>query len=174
MDFKRIVCQAALGLCVSSRMGSVAAAPVETPATRALIVEMERLNPRVPQLQQAIAHGADVNAYCHDAPYNGFPLLHIAVQASWQTLTLLVDKGANLDAQDKNGDTALALATEDGAVEAVQFLLSKGANPNLRNVNGRTALGKARYTLTRPALSRLDKRQVQFIIDILKSRGAQE
>lgn len=174
MNFKRLFCPAAFVLCVSASMGSVAAALVETPATRALIVEMERLNPRVPQLQQAIAQGADVNAYCHDAPYNGFPLLHIAVQSSWQAMTLLVARGANLNVQDKNGDTVLALATAGGNVETVLFLLNKGANPNLRNVNGRTALGKARYTLTRPALSSADKQQVQFIIGILKSRGAQE
>ena len=167
-SFRRIVFTVVIGLTA----GSAQAAPSETKATRDFLVEMERMNPRVSQLKASIAQGADVNASPSEAVFKGFPALHIAVWKSHRVVQLLVDKGAAMDAQDRNGDTAMAIAAECAMVETVVFLLDKGADPNIRNVNGRSVLGKAKYTLTRSALSASHKRQVQIIVDILESKGA--
>ncbi|CAB0038727.1 unnamed protein product [Trichogramma brassicae] len=45
-----------------------------------------------------------------------------------------------LDAQDKEGKTALHLALENRHREVVQLLLERDANPNLANPEGSTAL----------------------------------
>ena len=171
--FRSIVLSLCLGLIACST-SSAPADEVRTQATQNFLAEMERMNPRVPQLKGAIAQGADINARSNTGIFKGFPALHIAVWSSFKVVKLLADEGADLDVQDRNGDTAMAIAVESGMVETVNFLLDKGANPDIRNVNGRSVLGKARYTMTRAALGKAHKQQVQFIIDILKARGAAE
>ena len=52
----------------------------------------------------------------------------------------LLDKGARVDAQDKDGKTALILAATKGYRDMVELLLKRGANPTLSDTGGRTAL----------------------------------
>ena len=59
-------------------------------------------------------------------------------------IELLAAAGADLAAQDKNGDTALHLAVKNKEVDAVAALLEAGAPVNAVNAAGRTALGEAR------------------------------
>lgn len=54
--------------------------------------------------------------------------------------TLLLDAGANLNARDDEGRTALMHASGFGYAEAVRLLIEHGANLNLKDNNGRTAL----------------------------------
>lgn len=61
-----------------------------------------------------------------------------------ETVKLLIDRGADLNLQRSNGDTALILATEKGHTEIVKLLIDSGANLNLKNNNGETALMIAR------------------------------
>lgn len=50
---------------------------------------------------------------------------------------LLLDRGANIDAQDTNvGCTAIDIACGAGQIELVKFLLDSGADPNLPNKKG--------------------------------------
>ena len=53
---------------------------------------------------------------------------------------LLLEKGASVDLQDKTGQTALILASENGHLEVVKQLLEKGARIDLKAINGNTAL----------------------------------
>ena len=56
---------------------------------------------------------------------------------------MLIDKGANVNSKDKNGSTALMLATsyDSGSnAELIKLLLSKGADANVANKEGSTAL----------------------------------
>lgn len=57
-----------------------------------------------------------------------------------EVFSLLLDAGAYVDAQDKDGYTALMAAAMKGHLEAVQILREKGANMNVRDKEGRTAL----------------------------------
>ena len=53
----------------------------------------------------------------------------------------LLDKGANPNAPDNDGKTALHIAAAEGCPQKfVEFLLEKGANPNARDNDGKTAL----------------------------------
>ena len=64
-------------------------------------------------------------------------LLMLATQQGWKKGTkLLIRKGANLDAQNKFGNTALHFAIEFGHEEIAQYLKKKGASVTLRNSLG--------------------------------------
>ena len=59
-------------------------------------------------------------------------------------LRLLLDRGADLRAQDRAGTTALALAVRSADVDVVRFLVEKGLDPNALSPGARRA-GFARY-----------------------------
>jgi ankyrin repeat protein len=67
-----------------------------------------------------IAHGADVNAR---GP-NGWMAVHFAAQRNTgpKTLALLVDNGADLEAQDDDGHTPLEIAQHNGKVRLVEWI----------------------------------------------------
>lgn len=55
-----------------------------------------------------------------------------------ETIKLLLDAGANLNAQDQNGATALHRAVRTRCAAAALYLLSVGADPTIRNKPGST------------------------------------
>ena len=82
-----------------------------------------------------------VNARDYDS---GDTALHIVTRrrdAPW--MNLLLGKGANVDAKDKLGNTALILAAGSNFVDGVQLLLARKANVNAANAQGETPLIKA-------------------------------
>ena len=67
--------------------------------------------------------------------------LHILARgrdAGW--MNFLLARGARVDAQDGQGNSALMIASQIGWTEGVDLLLSRRANVNLPNVRGETAL----------------------------------
>ena len=56
-----------------------------------------------------------------------------------EMIRLLLNAGANIDAQDKNGATPLHRAVRTRCAAAVNCLLDAGANPAIRNKPGSTA-----------------------------------
>jgi len=68
------------------------------------------------------------------------PLMYAARQGARSAVTALVDAGAELDAVDPDGATALGLAAINGHADVVALLLEKGANPNLADRTGMTPL----------------------------------
>ena len=52
----------------------------------------------------------------------------------------LLDRGADVNAQDNDGDAPLHGAAQTGNVEILDMLLDRGANPNLKNKQGGTPL----------------------------------
>jgi ankyrin repeat protein len=86
-----------------------------------------------------IQEGANVNA---KATGNVTPLMLSLDMAFGQPeISLaLIRAGADVNAADVNGDTALIIAATESSDEVFQALLEKGANPNARGLNGETAL----------------------------------
>lgn len=69
------------------------------------------------------------------------PLMYAAGAGDLRMITLLLERGANINATDNDGDTALAAAVSRRAsLDAVSLLLSAGAKVNVRNKRGETPL----------------------------------
>jgi ankyrin repeat protein len=60
-----------------------------------------------------------------------------------EALRLLLDRGADVNAANQAGDTALHGATLRGSTTIVQFLFDHGADPTVRNASGQTPLDLA-------------------------------
>lgn len=77
--------------------------------------------------------------------YHGNTALHHAVdKGDFDLVETLVEKGADFNVQNEEGDTTLHLAflltEENEKVEIAEFLINKGADLNLQSIFGHTAL----------------------------------
>ena len=108
----------------------------------------------------------------HTTDENNRTPLMVAIESSWQgqdnkvglpVVKVLVGNGADINAKDKSGVTALARAAGLGHVNIVQFLLERGADPNLQDQDGRNAL---LYALDSNRTDRLVK-----VVPLLLSAG---
>jgi ankyrin repeat protein len=87
-------------------------------------------------LQSLLAKGADPNAA--DPRGRSTPLMHAASVGSVESMKLLVDHKADVNAENADGLTPLMLSVTD--LEKVQLLLAQGANVNAVSKRGRTPL----------------------------------
>lgn len=82
---------------------------------------------------------ADVNYQQHDNP-RYTPLLAAACDARTELCKFLIERHANVNAIDENGNTPLMHTIKAKGLYAFKALLEAGANPNLINKKGKTAL----------------------------------
>lgn len=84
-----------------------------------------------------LEHGANPNVR---EPRTGrTPLFEASWAGDLKAVNNLVKAGADLTAQDFEGDTVLHRAAYGDNVELVKWLLRHGANPKVKNVHGKTA-----------------------------------
>lgn len=76
----------------------------------------------------------------------------LVFQGNSEIAKLLIEKGADLNKQDKNGVTALITAVFLKNSALVQQLLAKGADLNARSRNGKTAFD---YAADKPAILKM-------------------
>jgi ankyrin repeat protein len=62
--------------------------------------------------------------------------LSIRWMDDFERVEFLLEHGANINAQDPKGDTALHIAAIEGRKDDVEFLLEHGANPRIMNKIG--------------------------------------
>jgi ankyrin repeat protein len=70
-------------------------------------------------------------------------LVTAAMSGRLEQVQALLDKGVNVNAQDRSGNTPLMAAALGGHVQVAKVLLEKGANVNAAAKGGLTALNKA-------------------------------
>jgi ankyrin repeat protein len=68
------------------------------------------------------------------------PLMHAARQGAFEGARAIADAGADLDARDPDGTTALVLAIINAHYDLAAMLLDKGADPNVADSNGMAAV----------------------------------
>jgi len=133
-----------------------------------IFINKKREKKRLPIKQEAtleplfflLKRGANVNVI----NANGCSLLHLAaLNGEIEMMRVLLDKGAIIDSQDKDGKTPLfyAVGTTPSQLKTTRFLLDRGANVNFRDIeHGRTLLHHA-------TINRAHK-----IIRLLRNAGA--
>jgi hypothetical protein len=87
-------------------------------------------------------YGADVNHTgdpMHPRHLKRTPLHWAAQLGNMDMIKLLIDHGANKDAQDVDGNTPLHLAARNVKINAIKYLLENGAQYNSVNLDSKTA-----------------------------------
>jgi ankyrin repeat protein len=96
----------------------------------------------LPVVMSLLRDGVNVNE--RDEGVEQTPLMRAALAGDPQIAEALLKHGADVNAQDDEGNTALMLAANSGATRVAELLLQYGATPNSRNAGGATALSLAR------------------------------
>jgi ankyrin repeat protein len=89
-----------------------------------------------------ILSGADVQVRSRNA-MNNAPLHAAAAGRSRDSVRILLEHGADVNAQQEGGWTALHAASQNGDVEMVQLLIASGAHVHTRAANNQNALDLA-------------------------------
>jgi ankyrin repeat protein len=100
--------------------------------------------PDIEKVRRLLTHGAMVNARS-DTERTAL-LVAASYPGTVDVLRLLVDRGADLGAQDRGGSTALSLAVRSADIDVVRFLVEKGSDPKALSPLAQRA-GFARYDL---------------------------
>lgn len=142
-----------------------------------------------------IEHGAEVNARSSLLNYpqekfglegvvtilprgNWTPLMYAARQGSLDAARVLAEKGADLNATDPDGTTALVLAIINSHYDTAALLTEKGADPNIADTAGMAALYAAVDMNTlgevygRPARPSTSKMTALDLMKVLLAHGA--
>ncbi|GMH36740.1 hypothetical protein BSKO_04613 [Bryopsis sp. KO-2023] len=93
-------------------------------------------------VEELISNGADVNSKSHD----GFTVLMWVARNSERAeiISVLIDAGAEIDAQDPFGNVALGYAANFGHKSNIEALLSRGADKTIADEEGDTPRDDAR------------------------------
>lgn len=85
---------------------------------------------KISAVELLVTLGADVNYVC-DKCNGSTPLISAAYRGQHEVVDYLATHGANLDAEDKDGYTALSWAWKMWRMDAVKSLIRHGANVNV-------------------------------------------
>jgi ankyrin repeat protein len=110
------------------------------------------------QVTALLDGGTDVNGATKNGSY---ALNNAAVENEVDVIKLLLDRGANPNVQNSQGDTPLICATKyaGGKTATVQLLVDAGTDLTIRDKKGRTALDYAKEKEQQEAITLLDRPQ---------------
>ena len=92
--------------------------------------------------QLLLEHGADINGGGSDhnifSRYAWTPLMDATIKNDLERVKLLLNRGADVNHQDRCGESALMLAAEKGYKDILMELLKHGAKLDLKDEEGQT------------------------------------
>ena len=84
-------------------------------------------------IEELLKHGTGVNMLCNSTSGKGYIPLHVAsIKNQVEVAKLLISYGADVNAEDANGETALYSATQRGREKIVELLLKCGAKADAK------------------------------------------
>lgn len=161
----------------------------KTPAQLGIELVSAAQNGRIEEIRNLRDIGADINFRYQ---ISRTPLM---VASSSEAAEILLNNGAEIEARDSNGWTALVLAVQAGRLDVAQLLLKRGADIQARDNHGRTVLMHAawlgqpemvRFLLDKgvdinakddsgnTALSYAARQKHPEVMDLLRAHGARE
>lgn len=107
-------------------------------------------------VRELLGRGLDING--RSVGYQETPLHVAAKESHTETVKLLCDLGANIEAQSRFGWTPLVWAAAHGWIDAARELIDRGANVNVKAGEGThatTALKEARRCVNAETMSKM-------------------
>ncbi len=133
-----LVCMLTALVACSRESVSPPTTPVIAGLTRADLALFQAVDDGdVKKIRSFISHGANVNI--RRRPWNMTPLL-FSIQKRADVAKVLVESGADVNAADRDGATALMKAVQIGNLQTVKLLLKNGAKTETRDRFDETAL----------------------------------
>jgi uncharacterized protein len=97
---------------------------------------------------------ADSSEVVHNSPAEDIPIHQAALDGNFSQVSMLLERGTDVNQKDADNRTALMYAAFNGHIEIMKVLMKKGADLNLCDNYGRTALMMA-SSGTNPAAVKL-------------------
>jgi len=114
-----------------------------------------------------LAHGADINGFYGP---KGYPPLHLAAKYQPDLIPFLIARGANVEARDGCGDTALMVACKkDGKFEALAPLIAARASLTATIPHESAFLLESKVFTATPLHSACNNRQVEKVRFLLQN-----
>jgi hypothetical protein len=95
-----------------------------------------------------------------------------AFGASIEHVKLLVERGADLDARDELGETALSAAIDTHQADRALYLLDRGASVNIYSVGGVTPAWAVHFVIERQQPGSPMRRDFEHLRDRMIAHGA--
>jgi membrane protease YdiL (CAAX protease family) len=102
----------------------------------AIVAEASKGN--IPMVNHLLQVGGDVNARLGEGKFSTLEMAEF--RGHRDMVSFLLEKGADPNLKDKNGNTVLIYAAENDDLGSIKLLAKKGANLNAINEKGQTAL----------------------------------
>ena len=140
-----------IGICLTFNIMGLRMVVSTTRTERPLHRAVQARN--LDEVRRLLDAGADPNAMLDQANGYSYAPIHLAIPTAYPPnetdndvalLELLLQKGANIDAQDGSGRTALMTAVVSAVPRCAVLLIEKGADPEIRD--------SAKWTVLRNAL----------------------
>lgn len=96
------------------------------------------LESNIPQIKKLIDQGLDVNQFVPGNYRQGGlsnPLFDAVINSKYKVVDFLLENGANLEARNENGMTALGIAAWSNDLDMVKYLIEKGAKINVSRLD---------------------------------------
>jgi hypothetical protein len=119
------------------------------------------------EAQRLLDAGASTEERCSPNAYStDFPLAAAAYNGHEEVVRLLLDRGADINARNPAGVTAIMFAATESKLRVVNLLLERGADIKLRDGWGWTALDRARkYSGNPQVIALLEQAEMKKAVD---------
>ncbi|WP_336748363.1 ankyrin repeat domain-containing protein [Pantoea vagans] len=141
--------------------------PVQQVPDVGSVAEVVAKSPHPEYMQALLDGGMSPEIMIEDTPI----IMDASNDESLPVLSLLVERGANVNQRDSLGRTALVEALAGFQLEAVNWLLDHGADPRVQMHNGSSFASMLSFIQSKKGRSEADEKRLQAIIRKAMAHG---